>query len=353
MPSARAGIGPPRCPAVPELRKDPVVGRWVIISTERARRPSDFAGRDGAGPLRGGRICEFCPGREDRTPDEVLAVRHTGGGPNSAGWTVRVVPNKFPALRIEGELEPSGEGLYDRISGVGAHEVIIESPDHGAALATLPAEQVADVLRAYRDRMRDLRRDPRFEYVIVFKNHGEGAGASLEHPHSQLIATPTVPSMVEEELEGALRHFQIKKRCIWCDIVHQERRGGGRVVVDDGGFVALEPFAPRFPFETWILPADHRSSYEDSEAPDLRALAGVLTEVLGRMRRVLDDPPYNFMLHSAPIRARSMDHFHWHLEIIPKLTPMAGFEWGTGFFINPTPPEVAAQFLRGDVRGPS
>jgi UDPglucose--hexose-1-phosphate uridylyltransferase len=339
---------------VPELRKDPVVGRWVIISTERARRPSDFAGRDASlpAPLRP-RACEFCPGREARTPDEVLAVRAGGGAPNSTGWSVRVVPNKFPALRIEGELEPSGEGLYDRISGVGAHEVIIESPDHGAALATLPLEQIVDVLRAYRDRMRDLRRDPRFEYVIVFKNHGERAGASLEHPHSQLIATPTVPSTVEEELQGALRHFRIKKRCIWCDIVHQERRGGGRVVVDGGGFVALAPFAPRFPFETWILPAEHRSSYEELDGPGLAALAQVLREVLGRMRRVLEDPPYNFMLHSAPLRGEALDLYHWHLEIIPKLTPMAGFEWGTGCFINPTPPEVAAQFLRGEVGGPS
>jgi UDPglucose--hexose-1-phosphate uridylyltransferase len=329
-----------------------VVGRWVIISTERARRPSDFAngGAASAGSRRAG-VCEFCPGREARTPDEVLAVRGPGGGANAPGWTVRVVPNKFPALRIEGELEPSGEGLYDRISGVGAHEVIIESPDHGATLATLSVEQMTDVLRAYRDRMRDLRQDPRFEYVIIFKNHGEGAGASLEHPHSQLIATPTVPSMVEEELEGALRHFRNKKRCIWCDVVHQERRAGGRVVLDDGGFVALAPFAPRFPFETWILPAEHRSSYEDMEGADLRGLARLFGEVLARMRRVLGDPPYNFMLHSAPLKAEARDHFHWHLEIIPRLTRMAGFEWGTGFFINPTPPEVAAQFLRGEVPG--
>ena len=338
---------------MPELRKDPVVGRWVIISTERARRPSDFAAaRNGAGgaPTSGGAPagCDFCPGRESRTPDEVLAVREAGAAANGPGWSLRVVPNKFPALRIEGELENSGEGLYDRMSGVGAHEVIIESPDHDATLARLAPERVADVLRAYRDRMRDLRKDPRFEYVIVFKNHGEAAGASLAHPHSQLIATPIVPNMVEEELQGALRHFRLKKRCIWCDIVHQERRGGGRVVLDRQGFVALAPFAPRFPFETWILPGDHRSSYEEIDEPDVEALGGVLGEVLARMDRVLDSPPFNLVLHSAPLRADSLDHFHWHLEIMPKLTRVAGFESGTGFFINPTPPEVAAGFLRGE-----
>jgi UDPglucose--hexose-1-phosphate uridylyltransferase len=331
---------------MPELRKDPVVGRWVIISTERARRPSDF----GVPPVtRKGNRCEFCPGQEARTPDEILAIRPPGGAPNGPGWSLRVIPNKFPALRIEGELEPSGEGLYDRMSGVGAHEVIVETPDHQATLASLSQERVAEVLQAYRDRMLDLRKDPRLEYAIIFKNHGEPAGASLEHPHSQLIATPIVPIMVEEELEGALRHFRLKKRCIWCDIVHQERRGGGRVVLDDAGFLALEPFAARFPFETWILPTEHRSSYEETSSSELEGLAGILGEVLRRMNTLLKDPPYNFMLHSAPLKAEALDHFHWHLEIIPKLTRVAGFEWGTGFSINPTPPEVAAKFLRGDV----
>ena len=210
---------------MPELRKDPVVGRWVIISTERARRPSDFAVAP-AVPSNSA-ACVFCPGREVYTPDEVWAARPHGSSPNGPGWRLRVVPNKFPALRIEGELEPSGEGLYDRMSGVGAHEVIIETPDHHASLATLPPAHVADILAAYRDRMLDLRKDQRLEYVMVFKNHGEAAGASLEHPHSQLIATPIVPIMVEEELVGGLQHYRIKKRCIWCDIVRQERAGGG------------------------------------------------------------------------------------------------------------------------------
>ncbi len=328
---------------MPELRRDPVVGRWVIISTERARRPSDFP--TPRWPKKGG-PCVFCGGQESSTPDEVWALRPDGGEPNGPGWLVRVVPNKFPALRIEGELERSGEGLFDRMNGVGAHEVVIEAPEHDAVIERLPASHFAEVLRAYCERIRDLAKDPRLEYVMVFKNHGDPAGASLEHTHSQLIATPIVPIMVEEELAGALQHFRIKQRCIWCDIVRQERRDGIRVVREEGGFVALAPFAPRFPFETWILPVAHRSSFEDTPGGEFLSLAGLIAKVLEGMTRHLGDPPYNFMLHSAPLRTPSLDHFHWHLEIIPKLTRVAGFEWGTGFFINPTPPEEAAEYLR-------
>ena len=341
MPSGRSEARPA---PMPELRRDPVVGRWVIISTERARRPSDFPPRPmdrvGAGP------CVFCAGQEAATPEEVWALRPGGSAANAPGWLVRVVPNKFPALRIEGELEPSGEGLYDRMNGIGAHEVIIEAPEHDVTIDRLPVTHLAEVLRAYRDRILDLSKDPRLEYVMVFKNHGEAAGASLEHTHSQLIATPIVPMMVEEELAGGLQHFRIKKRCIWCDIVRQERQSGGRLILEEEGYLALAPFAPRFPFETWILPAAHRSSYEETSAEELLALATLLGEVLRRMGRVLDNPPYNLMLHSGPLRVATLDHFHWHLEIIPKLTRVAGFEWGTGFFINPTPPEEAARYLR-------
>jgi UDPglucose--hexose-1-phosphate uridylyltransferase len=264
-----------------------------------------------------------------------------------------VVPNKFPALRIEGELEPAAEGLYDRMNGVGAHEVVIESPDHDMVIERLPPAHLAEVFRAYRDRIVDLAKDPRLEYVMVFKNHGDPAGASLEHTHSQLIATPVVPLMVEEELAGALQHLRIKKRCIWCDIIRQERQEGGRIILDQDGFMALSPFAPRFPFETWILPTVHRSRYEDTPPGDFARLGAAVRQVLGRMGQFLDDPPYNLMLHSAPLRAPALDHFHWHLEIIPKLTRVAGFEWGTGFFINPTPPEEAAKYLRGETPGPA
>jgi UDPglucose--hexose-1-phosphate uridylyltransferase len=328
---------------MPELRKDPVVGRWVIISTERGRRPSDFV-IESVRPL--GANCVFCPGNESRTPHEILAGRPPDSAADGPGWSFRVVPNKFPALRIEGELEPAGEGLYDRMNGVGAHEVVIETPDHAATLATLPVDVVADVLLAYRDRVVDLKKDPRFEYILVFKNHGAAAGASLEHPHSQLIATPIIPIMVLEELKGAAAYYAMKERCVWCDIVRQERRSRRRVITEAHGFMAVAPFAPRFPFEAWVLPTTHRSAFEETSMDALRGLAEVLGDVLRRIDRVLHHPPFNFMLHTAPLREGPLDDFHWHLEIIPKLTNVAGYEWGSGFFINPVPPEDAAAALR-------
>jgi len=265
---------------MPELRRDPVVGRWVIISTERARRPTDFGVR---APAWKGGPCVFCGGQEAKTPDEVWALRPPGSAPNGPGWNARVIPNKFPALRIEGALEPSGEGLYDRMNGVGAHEIVIEAPDHDARIERLPPEHLAEVLRAFGERIVDLAKDPRLQYVMVFKNHGDPAGASLEHTHSQLIATPIVPIMVEEELAGGLQHLRIKQRCIWCDVVRQERQWGGRVVVEDGGFIAFTPFASRMPFETWILPLEHRTAFEDTPPGDLLALARILGETLRRM----------------------------------------------------------------------
>jgi UDPglucose--hexose-1-phosphate uridylyltransferase len=326
-----------------ELRKDPVVGRWVIISAERGRRPSDF-GPEPARPRL--TSCVFCPGHEDKTPPEILAGRPPGSDPTGPGWTFRVVSNKFPALRIEGDLEPTGEGPFDRMNGVGAHEVVVEAPQHDASLATMSADAIADVLWAYRERMADLKKDARFQYILIFKNHGEAAGASLEHPHSQLIATPIIPIMVIEELAGAAQYYEIKERCVWCDVIREERRSRHRVILDADGFVALAPFAPRFPFEAWILPTRHASAYEESGVEVLRALAGVLGGFVSRMNRVLHDPPFNFVLHTAPLHAPALEHFHWHLEVIPKLTRIAGFEWGSGFFINPVAPEDAATALR-------
>lgn len=328
---------------MPELRKDPITGRWVIIASDRVRRPSDFARASVV--IQGGRFCPFCPGNELKTPPEVLAYRN-GSGPNQTGWTVRVVPNKFPALRVEGSLERAGEGMYDKMEGVGAHEVIIETPDHMETLATLPEKQIESVLWAFRDRTLDLKRDVRLEYILFFKNHGEPAGASLEHSHSQLIALPVVPKRVQEEIDGAKRYFDFKERCVYCDMEKQDSQSGTRVVVETDLFLAVCPYAPRFPFETWIIPRRHASHFETADAPMLENLAWVLKTLVRKMDRVLEKPPYNFVMHTAPIHEASMQHYHWHLEVIPKLTKVAGFEWGTGFYLNPTPPEEAAKFLR-------
>ncbi|MGQ9634572.1 MAG: galactose-1-phosphate uridylyltransferase [Bryobacteraceae bacterium] len=329
---------------MPELRKDPITGRWVIIAAERAMRPSDFI-RQPAVPT-GGRFCPFCPGNESKTPPEVLAYRPGGGRPNEGNWTLRVVPNKFPALRVEGDLNRQGEGVYDRMNGVGAHEVVIETPDHMLTLSELTEKQVEDVFWAMRDRIVDLRRDKRLRYIIVFKNHGAAAGATLEHTHSQLIALPVVPKRAQEELDGARRYFDYRERCIFCDILRQETDTGSRVILESEHFLAITPYAARFPFETWILPKRHSSHFEASEIPEVQNLGWMQRAILRKIDKVLERPAYNLMIHSAPVQEGAMAHYHWHIEVIPKLTNAAGFEWGTGFYINPTPPEEAARFLR-------
>jgi len=330
---------------MPELRKDPVIGRWVIISTERGHKPSDFTNR--VEPKKAEASCPFCAGREGATPPEVLA--HRANGPaNSAGWTVRVVPNKFPALMVEGDLARRGEGLYDRMNGVGAHEVIIETPDHVPDFADLPEERIAEVLAAFRARLLDLRNDKRLRYGLVFKNHGEAAGASLEHTHAQLIATPILPKAVQEEIEGARAYYALKERCVFCDMVEQETAedNGRRVVRATANYAAIVPFAARFPFECWILPRRHLPVFEAGGPEQDRELAGVLRDVLQRLNAALDMPPYNLVIHTSPYRDIDHEYYHWHIEIMPKLTKIAGFEWGSGFYINPTPPEEAAAYLR-------
>ena len=257
-----------------------------------------------------------------------------------------MVPNKFPVLGIEGELDRQGDGMFDRMNGIGAHEVIIETPDHNTNLADMPEKQLEEVLYAFRDRMLDLKRDHRFRYIVIFKNFGEAAGASLEHPHSQLIALPVIPKRVKEEMDGSKLYFDFKERCVYCDIIRQEEAAAARLVIETERFVALEPYAPRFPFETWILPMRHESHFEHTDAATLQNLAWVLRSTLRKMDRVLEHPAYNFILHSAPVQESSLAYYHWHFEIIPKLTKVAGFEWGTGFYINPTPPEESAKFLR-------
>jgi UDPglucose--hexose-1-phosphate uridylyltransferase len=329
---------------MPELRRDPLTGRWVIISTDRRKRPNDF--RLERATLLGKDQCPFCPGRESLTPPEILAYRSDGSAANTPGWDVRVVPNKFPALQVEGTLDRAGEGMFDRMSGIGAHEVIIETPHHGRTLAAMSEEEIVRVLWVYRERMLDLKRDFRLKYVLVFKNHGAAAGATLEHTHSQLIALPIVPSLVRLELDGARRHFEVKERCVFCDIVRQELADGRRVILENADIIALAPYAPRFAFETWLLPKRHGARIEEAPRHQYEGLASILKSVLQRMDRALELPPYNLIVHSSPFSETTDDYFHWHIEVMPTLTRVAGFEWGTGFYINPSSPEEAAEVLR-------
>ncbi len=331
---------------MPELRKDPIVDRWVIIATDRARRPQDYA-IDRELPRAG--ICPFCPGQESKTPPELLARRPSDGPssrPNAPGWSLRAFPNKFPALKVEGTLNREGDGPYDRMNGVGAHEVIVETPDHNRKLSQLSIAEMEHVLSAYRDRILDLKRDTRFRYVMVFRNYGRAAGASVEHPHSQLIALPVVPTTVTRELAGAKAHYDFKERCVYCDIVHKEHRDKSRVIHDNGEQLVIAPYASRFPFETWIIPRSHRAAFENATADELRSLAEALKTALAKLERGLDDPPYNITLHTSPFSVGEVAHYHYHIQIMPSLSTPAGFEWGSGFHINSTPPEEAARFLR-------
>lgn len=328
---------------MPEFRRDPVIGRWVIISTDRGKRPSSFGNIP---KQEEPRMCPFCPGNESSTPPEVLAFRENGTQPNKPGWFLRVISNKYPALRIEGSLNREPKGLYDKMNGVGAHEVIIETNNHYKDLADLSIEEIKNVLWAFRERSLDLQRDRRFKYVLIFKNHGEAAGASLEHTHSQLIATPIVPRRVQEEIDGARKYYEFKERCIFCDIIRQELNDKERIINDYGDFIAFSPFASRFPFETWLLPKQHSAQLTDLATENYIYLAEALKDVLNRLRMALNNPPFNFIIHTAPIGGEHDDVYHWHIEIIPKLTKMAGFEWGSGFYINPTCPEDAASFMR-------
>ncbi len=324
---------------MPELRRDPVTARWVIIASERARRPADFGRFEGGGAGRS-LPCVFCPGSEALTPPEIIAVRANGQ------WRARVVPNKVPALMVEGELSKRGDGMYDLMNGIGAHEVIIETPRHEVSLTGLADDEVRDVLWLYKQRLLDLKKDSRLVYGLIFKNVGDKAGASLEHTHSQLIVTPIVPLRVETEIRKCREYLEYRDRCLICDMIVQELSSGVRMVLDTPNFIAFEPFAARFPFETHVMPKRHLSHYEATSDALLPELARCLKSTLARIEQAVDHPPYNYLIHTSPLNVGPLEHYHWHFEIIPRITRVAGFEWGSGFYINTVPPEQAAAFLR-------
>lgn len=328
---------------MPELRRDPFIGRWVIIATERSKRPNAFSIRR---EQQGSTPCPFCPGNEDKTPPEIVAYGAPKRERNKPGWWVRVVPNKYPALQIEGDLHRTGEELFDKMDGTGAHEVIVETEDHAKLFEELPEDRMRDVMWAWRDRLLDLKKDPRFQYIMLFKNSGAAAGASIQHAHSQLIALPMVPIRVRQKLRGSEDYFEKRGRNIFDEIIRAEKEKGVRVVAENEDFIALMPFAARFPFETWVLPKSLESHFEAMKDGQYVSLARIMKSVLGRMNKALDYPPFNFMIHNAPLKWASLEHYSWHIEIIPKLVQTAGFEWGTGFYINPVSPEEAARHLR-------
>jgi UDPglucose--hexose-1-phosphate uridylyltransferase len=337
-----------------ELRWDPLKKHWVIIATERGRRPRDFFQEPMTGEMTS---CPFCYGNEDKTPAEIFAIRPTGPL-NTPNWKVRVIPNKYPVLRIEGELESRGYGPYDVMNGIGAHEVIVETPDHDRGLADLSPEEISLVLMAYRNRYLDLRRDIRFRYMVLFKNHGSRAGATLSHAHSQLIAVPLVPPVAATKLSVCREYFAARERCFLCDHISFEIDNGERLVKEHPNFVVFTPYASCFPFELRLYPKRHSHDFALMNDAELGELAIAMKDMLCRLKRVLDDPPFNFTLHNAPPSHKRLGKpeywssieydYHWHMELVPRLTQIAGFEWGSGFYINPTSPEDAAAFLRNE-----
>jgi len=336
-----------------ELRKDLVSGRWVIIASERSKRPDDFRPataekKEGPAPF-----CPFCEGNESKTPPEICALRADGAPPNGPGWRVRVVPNKFPALSPGPPPPKSSKGVFQWMPGVGVHEVVIENPVHERELGDLEPGRIRDVLETFQERIRSIESDLHYQYVQVFKNKGKEAGASLSHPHSQIVATPIVPKRVKEEVYGAERLFRSLGECISCRTLREESALKDRLIFRNDGFGVIAPFASRFPFEMAIYPLRHSPFYTGVQTGELDALADALRRVLTKLKTTLADPPFNLILHQAPNPSVSRNawpdiekYFHWHIEILPVLTKVAGFEWGTGFYINPVPPETAAVYLR-------
>lgn len=327
---------------MPELRKDLITREWVVIATERARQPADFNHQREAALVvtQDHSYCPFCPGHESSAPGELLTYRAPGG--SLADWQLRVIPNKFPVLDDNGATPEEQHSIYERMHGIGAHEVVIETPEHGKSLARLEVAQIELVLRAYRERYLNLRQDSRLKYILIFRNQGKVAGASIEHAHSQIIATPTIPKLARDKINGVQQYAEYTGRCVYCDILEVELREGERLVCVNDSFVSFAPYASRYPFETWIVPRERNAHFTAISDAQMRDFAAILKETLLRLDLCLDDPPYNFMLLTTDFS----ENFHWHLEIIPRLTIAAGFEMGTGIYVNVVAPEDAAADLR-------
>jgi UDPglucose--hexose-1-phosphate uridylyltransferase len=326
------------------IRQDPTTKEWVIIAAERMKRPHEYRQkvRSCSQPNESG-SCPFCPGHEASTPEEVFRIPDSSG----TGWAVRVTANKFPALGTGSRLERREVGpLFREMDGVGVHEVLIETASHDRTVPVMTDHEVADILTAYQARYRSLMDDARIKYIIIFKNHGEAAGTSLVHPHSQLVATPVPPMLLRRRYDVAIAHYDDTGRCLYCDVVEEERQAKSRVVLETDLFLVFHPFASRVPFETWITPKRHQASFRQVSAEDLAALAPVLRKTLRALHDRLGDPDFNYIIHSAPIEDENKNYYLWHIQILPRLTTIAGFELGSGIYISTMLPETSAAYIR-------
>jgi UDPglucose--hexose-1-phosphate uridylyltransferase len=326
-----------------ELRQNFATKEWVVIATERARRPEEMASKRARRPVASFVAnCPFCPGNEKLTPPEVLRVPSAMDVP----WHARVIPNKFAALSREAQPSRTMHRLRRAVNGFGVHDVIVETPDHSQVLALMPDSYVAEIIHIYKARYDELSLDPRIALITIFKNHGLDAGTSLEHPHSQMIATPVTSLQVRERFQQALRHFDDVGECMFCQMLNEELEEQTRIVTVSEHFVALEMYASPAPFCTHIYPRRHMASFGDISGTEVNDLARMLRLTLAKLYHGLADPDFNFTIRSAPADSVSVKYFHWYLSVIPRLTRVAGFELGSGMFINTVLPEAAAEFLR-------
>lgn len=328
---------------MPEFRQNMVSKEWVIIATERAKRPDQFLQKKEERkslPLYR-EDCPFCFGNESMTPPSCFSIENNGT------WLLRVVPNKFAALQSHLTTERKHEGRFLKAEGFGIAEVVIETPYHNRTIATMDLEEVRNTVRAYKERYLALSKIEKIDLITIFRNYGEKAGTSLEHPHSQIIATPIVPPHVRNPLYQSQLAYDAFGDCIYCGMMEEEQRQQVRVVEETQYYLILCPFASRSPFETRIYPKIHHSSFASISEAELMEFAMVLQRTLKRLSLGLNDPDYNYIIRSAPIEDSHVKYHHWYVVIVPKLTTPAGFEIGTGIYINTTLPEQCAEFLRG------
>lgn len=325
------------------LRFDVTTRDWLIYAPERAHRPRDTAPNRPISPAPEPHRCPFCPGNEDLTPIELHADRQAG----ASSWRVRVIPNKFPALRVDdGSGRVEDGSFFQQMGGYGAHEVVVESPDHRLFLGHQPDAQVETLLRCLRDRSARLLEDPRIQAVVVFKNHGERAGTSLRHPHWQIIATPVTPRTLRLKHAIATEHFDRTGRCLHCALLEAERAAGVRILTENEAFSAILPYASQAPYQIRILPRQHASAFARTHDGALKPLALILKAALSVLHRALGDPDFNLVINTAPRDDEDKGYFLWHIDVLPRLSMPAGFEMGSGMAINAVLPEEAARQLR-------
>lgn len=325
-----------------EIRRDYVKNKWVSISSNLALKPKDFPTmKIGTSSAPAG-FCPFCEGNETATPPEILAYRKEQGEPNSTGWLVRTIPNKFSAFELIGELEEKHNGLYRFYNGLGKHEVIIETPQHDTGFHELDLERLEMIVATFKLRYNDLAQDERIKYIQIYKNRGLFAGASLGHSHSQIIGFPLMPG----ENDGLPQYYQDKGRCLICDILQQEQNSKERIVYEGEYFVALCPYASRYPYETWIVPKRHTEHFGQLTEAEEKELAWFCKKLSMAIVHALDNPSYNFMINTAPVNSLYEPGYHWYMEFTPRLLVTTGVEVATGVYINPTAPEIAAPILR-------